>query len=803
MLATVAQDIRVGIRGLRRHWMINFVAALSLALALAGNTTVFSFVNAVLYRPLPYPAAHRIVIMGEREEGAPQTLTASLANFRDWNERNRAFGELAGFQPGQATIGTGDRPVTAPSARVSPAFFEILGANPIQGRALTPEEGFLGQHRVVLVTEALLATRMPELTEPLGAQVIVNGEQHTLVGVLPDDFEFFMPGIQIWLPLALDPNTISRDERTVFVLGRLRDGVTMAQAKEDMQGIWNDLVEEYPESNRGYVMDVLNYRNEIPNDQGRAMFALIQGAGFFVLLIACVNIANLLSARGQKRHREIALRVALGAGRWRIIRQLLIESFILATLAGSAGLFLAWAAVRAMGAAFAGIVPRAYIPELDSTVLTFSLVVTAAAAVLFGLIPAAQALRVDLAGTLKDGGHGAIGDVRKKLLSRGLVVAEIALSMVLLAGASMMVDGFRGVRDADPGFDDTNLLTMAVSLPVSGDAERLNMVAELESRAATVSGVREVTSASALPLNVFATSDAFTIVGRDHPDDEARPSALWAATPPEYLQNLSIALVRGRYFKASDRDDSTRVAVVNETLAGRFWPDGDPIGERIDFRGEVREIVGIIGDTRQSLISTDVATPGSESVVFVPLAQEIGSMVFLLVRTGDEPHIVDTPLRQELQRVHPQLGIGRMQTLDEIVDSMFIGIDFINLLLTGFGYLALFLAAIGTYGVLAYNVAQRSQEIGVRVAVGARGADVVKMITLQGIILGVVGIAIGSPFILVLVRTLNSVLQNIGTVNPMTALVVAVVLLASTALASFLPALRAARMDPVSALRMG
>ncbi len=801
-MATVAHDIRVGIRGLRRHWMINLVAAASLALALAGNTTVFSLVNAVLYRPLPYPAAHRIVLMGEREEGAPQTLTASPANFRDLDERNRAFGDLAGFQPGQATIGVGDRPVTAPSARVSPVFFEILGANPIEGRAFTAEEGFLGQHRVVLVTEALLATRLPELTEPVGAQVVVNGEQHTVVGVLPDDFEFFLPGIHIWLPLALDPNAVSRDERTVVALGRLQDGVTMDQAKENMQAIWGNLVEEYPESNRGYVLDVNNYRNEIPNKQGRAMFALIQGAVFFVLLIACVNIANLLSARGQARRREIALRVVLGAGRRHIIRQLLIESFMLALLAGSAGLFLSWIAVRAMGVQFAGTMPRAYIPALDGAVLVFSLIVTAVAAVLFGLIPAAQALRVDLAGTLKDGGRGATGDVRKKMLSRGLVIAEIALSMVLLAGASMMIDGFRGVRDADPGFDDTNLLTMAVSLPVEGDAERLSMVAELESRAAAVSGVREVTSASALPLNVFATSDAFTVVGREHPEDEASPRALWAATPPDYLESLSIALIRGRYFEPGDREDAARVAVVNETLAGRFWPDSDPIGERINFRGESREVVGIIANTRQSLISTDVASPGADSVIFVPLAQEIGGMVFLLVRTGEDVHVVDTPLRQELQQVHAQLGVGQMQTLGEIVDQMFVGIDFMNLLLTGFGYLALFLAAIGTYGVLAYNVAQRGQEIGVRVAVGARGADVVKMITLQGVTLGAIGVAVGSPFILILVRTLNSVLQNLGVVNPMTALVVALVLLASTALASFLPALRAARMDPVSALRM-
>jgi predicted permease len=358
------------------------------------------------------------------------------------------------------------------------------------------------------------------------------------------------------------------------------------------------------------------------------------------------------------------------------------------------------------------------------------------------------------------------------------------------------------VRDADPGFDDTNLLTVPISLPVDGAAERLNMLAELELRAAAIRGVRDVTTASALPLNVFAATDAFAIVGREHPEGEARPRALWAATPPDYLDDLAIPLVRGRYFEAGDRDDAARVAVVNETLADRFWPNADPIGERIDFRGEVREIVGVVGNTRQSLISTDVASPGAESVLFVPLAQQVGSTAFLLVRTDADPHQVDTALRQTLQRVHSQLGVGTMQTLDEIVDQMFVGIDAMNGMLTSFGYLALFLAALGTYGVLAYNVAQRRQEIGVRIALGARGADVIRMITWQGMTLGLVGVGLGAPFVFMLVRTLNAVLQNLGVVNPYTAVVVAVVLLATTGLASFLPALRAARLDPVSALRV-
>ncbi len=801
-MATVGHDIRVGLRGLRRDWLVNLIAGASLAIALAANTTVFSMVNAILYRPLPYPAPERIVLMGEREVGAPQTLTASAANFRDLDERNRAFGDLAGFQPGQATIGLGDRPVTAPSARVSPAFLEILGATPRQGRTFTHQEGALGAHRVAMVTDELIATRLPELTDPVGAQVLINNEQHTVVGVLPKDFEFLLPGIQIWLPLALDPAAISRDERTMFVLGRLRDEITMEQAKEDMQRVWDELVAEYPESNQGYMIDVLNFRHEIPNKQGRQLFGLMQGAVFFVLLIACVNIANLLSARGYRRQREVALRVVLGAGKFHILRQLLVESFMLAALAGGFGLALAIASVRFMATRFAGLTPGAYIPVVDATVLVFSLVVSVAAGLLFGLIPATQTLRFDLAATMKEGGWGTAGDVRKKLLSRGLVVTEIALSMVLLAGASMMVEGFVGLRDADPGFDKTNLLTVPISLPIDGVEPRLNMVRELQATAASTPGVREATVASALPLNMFAASDAFLLEGQPVDPGQSRPRALWAATPPDYLDRLRIPLVRGRFFSDADRLDATPVAVVNETLAGRFWPQGGALGARIDFRGETREIIGVVGNTRQSLIATDAATPGAESVIFVPLAQRIGGSVFLLVRTVDDGHSADTELRQALQAVHAQLGVGRMETLDEILDRAFVGIDFMNGLFSGFGYLALLLAAIGTYGVLAYNVAQRSQEIGLRVAIGAREADVVRMITRQGVTLGVIGVLIGAPFIFMLIRVLNSVLQDLGTVDPMTGVVVGIVLLATTAVASLIPALRAARMDPVNALRL-
>lgn len=797
----LAQDLRLAVRSLRRDWLVNLVAVVSLALALAGNTTVFSLVNAVLYRPLPYPEPERIVLMGEREAGGPQTLTTSPANFLDWRERNRAFGEMAAFLPAPVVIGRGARPVTVAGARVSPAFFAILGAPVLRGRAFAEAEGEVGRDDVVLVTDEFLAVHMPELVDPVGEEVFVDGRTRTIAGVLPGEFEFFLPDLQVWLPLTFDPATVSRDERTIFVLGRMRPGVTMEQTREDMQRVWDALVLEHPESNAGYLIDVANFRTELPNAQARTLFGLVQGAVFFVLLIACVNIANLMSARGHRRQREIALRVILGAGRRHILRQLLVESFVLAGLAGAAGVIAARAGVQVIGSRFAGAVASPYIPELDLTVLLFSLVMTVLAAVLFGLIPARQSLRVDLAGAVNEGGRGVAGGVHRKRMSRTLVVAEIALSLVLLAGAGIMVQGFLGLRNADPGFDPDGLLTAPVSLPVESARERLDMLAEVTARARTVPGVEGVTVATALPMNALAAGDAFTVAGRAAPEGEARPKAFWAAVDGDYLAAMRTQLVRGRFFEPADREDAALVAVVNEALARAHFPGVDALGQRLSFRGGEREIVGVVQDTRQSIIGTDIANPGADPAIFLPLAQSTPGSLFLIVRAQGDPVAVAAPLRARLEAVHARLVLGRMQTLQELIEQQWVGIDVMNVVLRGFGYLALLLAALGTYGVLAYNVAQRGHEIGIRMAVGARASQVVRLIVRQGVWLGVLGVAAGAPVVFAVVRVLRYALQGLGTVETGGVFVVAGTLMVATVLASLLPALRAARMHPVEALR--
>lgn len=797
----LTHDVRFGLRSLRRDWLVNTVAVVSLALALAGNTTVFSLINAVLYRPLPYPGAERIVLLGERERGAPQTLTASPANFLDWRERQNSFSDLGGFLPVPISIGRDARPMVVAGARVSPAFFEILGARVLQGRTLAAIESEPGRDDVVLVTDEFLGNHMPDLVDAVGAEVFVDGRVRTIVGVLPADFEFFLPDLQVWLPLTLDPADVSRDERSVFVVGRMLDGLSMEQVRDDMQRVWDGLVLEYPDSNAGYLIDVSNFRTEIPNAQGRALFGLMQGAVFFVLLIACVNIANLLSARGHRRQREIALRVILGAGRGAILRQLLVESALLAAVAGVTGLLAAWASVQVIGARFAGAVAGPYIPALDTTVMLFSLAMTLVAALLFGLIPARQTLKVDLAETMKAGGRGVTGNVRSKMLSRGMVVVEIALSLVLLAGAGMMVDGFVGLRDADPGFDDENLLTASVVLPVDGRRERIDMLARIEAEGESVPAVVDVTFSTALPMNALAVGDAFQLVGRPIPEGEPRPRAFWSAVGADYLEAMRIPQVRGRFFTDADGEDTVPVAVINETLVRIHFAANDPLGQRLRFRDQEWEVVGVVGDTRQSIIGADIANPTAGPVIFLPLAQVAPSSAYLIARTSVEPSVVATPMRTRLEALHSRLVVGPMQTLDELVDLQWVGIDLMNDVLGGFGYLALLLAALGTYGVLAYNVAQRGQEIGVRLAVGARQPQVVQLIVRQGLTLGVIGVVVGAPVVWAMTRVLNYALQGLGTVDAASALLVAAVLLATTVLASLFPALRAARMHPANILR--
>jgi len=796
-MSSLLQDIRLALRDLKSGLLVTSLAVLSLAIAIAGNTTVFSLINGLLFRPLPYPQADRIALLGEREDDAAPTLVASAANLVDWRERNRTFADLAGFRPAPMSLGDGERPEPIITAEVSPGFFEMLGAVPDRGRLLGIDDARRGASGTVVLSHEFWRERFAVEDDPIGETLVLNREPYTIAGVLAEGFEFFNPQVRLWVPLSLDREVISRDRRDVLVVGRLGENVTMEQARADLTNVHRELALEYPETNRGFVVDVLNLRHEIPDSRGRTMFGLLQGTVVFVLLIACVNIANLLLARTQARRREIALRAALGAGRLRIVRQLITESLLLAVMGGALGLLLGVIGVRVMGAQLAAVLPSYWAPVIDARVIAVSFGAAALAGLLFGASPAYLSFKMNLADVMKQGGRGSAGT--RRFMSRALVVAEIALSIILLAGGSVLVQSFLAIRNQDPGFDADKLLTVTVSLPDGVPVERLALTERMLERARGVPGVTAAAAASALPQNIFVTSTGFTIDGQPLEPDETGPRASLVIASHEYLETLDFGLRSGRFFERGDRMDTAAVVLVSQSVAERHWADDDPIGRRVTVNGVSREIIGIAAEVRQSLIGN----PGNQSpgTLYLPLAQQPITSPFLFIRSEVEPNSLIGALRNELTIVDSRLAIGQMQTMTEFVEQFFVGINLFNTILTGFGVLALLLATLGTYGVIAYNVAQRSQEIGVRMALGADPKSILKMVTRQGTLLGIIGLAVGTPGVLAIARVLQSILTYAPPLQPLTIIVFFGVLFVATLAASLVPAARAARLDPVVVLR--
>jgi putative ABC transport system permease protein len=793
-MSAIWQDLKFAVRDLRKGILITSLAVVSLAVAIAGNTTVFGLVNAILFRPLPYPEPERLVILGEREENSPPTLVAASANLVDWKERNRSFVDLAGMRPAPMSLGAGERPEPVTAAQASPGLFEILGTRAFRGRTLGREPN----RQVALLTYRFASERFDPGVDPVGKTIVLNREPYTVVGVLPSSFEFLDPRIQLFVPLSLERQDVSRERRDTLVVGRLAPGVTMEQAKADMKDIQERLAREYPESNRGFVIDALNFRYEIPDSRGRTMFALLQGAVVFVLLIACVNIANLLLARTQARRREIALRTALGAGRGRIVRQLLTESVLLAILGGVLGLGLGVVSLRVMAARFANLFPSYWIPVVDGSVLAVTLGLTGLSGLLFGLSPALMSFKVNLAEVVKEGGRGSAG-ANRRLLSRALVVAEIALSIVLLGGGSVLVQSFLALRNSDPGFEMEHLLAVTVSLPTGDDVDRVELTRRLIERATTLPGVVQAAAASALPQNVFVSTSSFVIDEQPLAPDEPHPRAVLIKASPTYPDALGFPVLQGRFFDERDRADASPVAVISRSLAERHWPGvGDVLGRHITVESASREIVGVVEEVRQSLMRQG---EGSQGTIYLPVAQSPIPTAFVLVRTRVDPHGLAGSIRNQIDETDPRIAIARIETMREFVDQFFVGVNVFNSILSVFGVLALLLAALGTYGVLAYNVAQRSQEIGVRMAMGAAPRKISSMFSRQGIWLGVLGLLIGTPGVLGVTRIIASVLVYAPPIQPLTIVTVFVVLFLTTLAASYFPARRAASLDPVIVLR--
>jgi putative ABC transport system permease protein len=800
-MATFWQDVQFGVRSLRKGVLVSVLAVGSLALAIGGNTTVFGLVSVLLYPPLPYPHPERLVLFGEREASSPPVFTTSAANFLDWRERSRSFEGLAAFRATALSVGSGDRPEAVAAGEVTPDFFKVLGVQAARGRTFEEAEGRPGGPDVVVLSQDFAARRFDTGVDPLGRTLTLNGRACTIIGVLPADFEFLAPNLQLWVPLRLDRGSASRVQRDLFVIGRLADGVTMAQAKAEMAAIVKRLETEYPESNRGFVADVLNFRYEFPDPWRRQLYYMLVGVVLAVLLVACVNIANLLLARGQARTREIAMRAALGAGRRRIVRQLVTESLVLASFGGAVGLALGWGGIRAMAATLAPYLPRFYTPVLDLPVVLFTLGLTMASGVLFGIAPALAAFRLDLVDVLKEGGRGGASGGRRRL-SRALVVAEIALSLVLLGGAAVMVRSFLDFQNADPGYDQRQLMTATLTLPATATtpAERGVLVDRLIDRVRAMRGVTDVATTTSLPQNVATATDSFIVDTMPPAPGEAHPRATWVAVSPDYARTLKVPMVRGRFIEASDRESTAPVVVVSRGLAEKYWGDADPVGEHLTFQGQSRTIVGVVGNVRQSIINFG---DSGQAAIYLPFEQHTSPALVLVARTSGDAKDLLPVLRRELVDVDRQLTVGQVITMRDFVERFYVGLNLFNVILGGFGLLALLLAAVGTYGVLAYNVAQRSQEIGVRMAMGAPRGRVLAMFVKQGLTLGLIGLAVGTPGVIVIDRFVRSLLSVFSSVPALTVVAVGLVLLAATFLASLVPAWRAATLSPMQALRRG
>jgi putative ABC transport system permease protein len=804
-MSTLAQDFSFAIRTLRKRWMITLLAVFSLGLAIGGNAAVFSMVDAFIFRPLPYPEADRVVIVGERQKDQPEfsgAFSMSIATYPDYEARSRTVAEWSLMQPRTVSLRGPDRSEAIGAAAVTPSFFRLMQARPTRGRLFSDAEAVEGGPKVVLLAEEYSIRTYGEGHDPIGEVLVLNGEPHEVIGVLPEDFEFLTANQDLWLPLQRSPQSAARDQRDAIAVGRLRDGVTMEQVRAEMTGIANTIETEFAEFERGWTVDTYNLRYDIPTRQGRLLFALLQGSVVLVLIIACVNITNLLLARGQERKGEIALRTVLGAGRGRIVRQLLTESSLMVLVGSGLGLAIASVGIRAMANQFAGRLPPSFDLQLDGRVLIFTAGISVAAGLLFGLVPALQTFKDAHAETLKEGsGRGGSGR-GKKTLTRVLVIGEIALSFVALGGGSLLVRSFLEIQSSDPGFEPGPILTAVVAIPASklpDEADRVLFSEQVLERAGRIAGVESAALASTLPQTPLATSDTFRVSGAVVDAGAPTPRAIIVQASPEYLRTMGIGLLQGRFFESSDRLETAPVVVVNRKLAELRFGNGSALGRRLDVRGESREIVGVAEDVQQVLLQTGPASSGE--TVYLPVAQEPKGANFLVLRTRGDPLEAAEPLRGALQDLDRDLTVSQTKTMEQFVAQFFVGISIFNTVLTGFGLVALLLASLGTYGVLSYSVTQRKHEIGIRMALGAESGTVVKMVARQGFWLGVTGLVLGGLMTLPLVGLLNTLLQGLSTIQPATLIVIAAVLFGVTLVASLVPAGRAAAVDPMRTLR--
>ena len=804
-MGTIWQDVKYGARMLAKRKGFTLVAASALALGIGANTAIFSVVNAVLLRPLPFPESERLVklYVTDARRGVTKYPTSYL-NFSDWRSQNTSFEAVAAHASTGASVRAGDKPESVEGVYVTADLFRVLGASPLLGRTFLPEEE-APDSRVVVLSHEMWRKRFNSDTSIINRQVAFDGVPTTVVGVMPEGFQFPVEvvGPEYWQPLnPKSEMNLERGQNYLSVVGRLKPNVSLAEAQAEMATIAARLEQQYTEKNAGRGINLVPLHEDIVGDVRPALLVLLGAVGL-VLLIACANVANLTLARAASRSREIAIRAALGASRLRVARQLLTESLLLALGGGLAGLLLAVWGVEALGAAIPADIPRAAETGIDPVVLLFTLFVALLTGVVFGLAPALRASKSDFNEALKEGSRGSTEGFRSNRLRGLLVVSEVALSLVLLVGAGLLVRSFLELRNVRPGFEPQNLLTAGIGLPQNkypSEASQAAFYKQVLERVSALPGVKAVGGVEPLPMSGNNWSTTVTVEGRPAPPPGQRQRTQTRVVSPGYHRAMGIPLLRGRLFTEQDTAASPKVVVVSESFARQIFPGEEAVGKRVKptlAPNFTAEIVGVVGDVKHRALDE---TPSPE--LYASYQQAPQPFLALVVRA--EPAVtagLTNSIREAVLQIDADQPLYNVKTMDELLSDTVAGRRFQMTLLGLFAAVALALASVGVFGVMSYSVTRRTHEIGVRVALGAQRRDVLRLVVGQGMALVGAGIALGLAASLALTRLIAALLYGVSASDPLIYSAVALLLATVALLACYLPARRAAKVDPMVALR--
>ena len=808
-MQTLLQELRYGARRLRLSPAFTTIVVLTLALGIGANTAIFSVVNAVLLRPLPYREPDQLVTI-EHYYPSLNALEApvSALGFTEYRDKTKSFAGMAvqsGLGPNLTGFGDPER---LQASRVTGQYFSTLGVSAARGRTILPGEDEEGKDRVVVLSDALWHRLFAGDPSAIGKSLQLNGLSYEVIGVMPPGFrDFFGRNSELWVPLAFTPGQLSggRTNEWLALTARLKPGVTLESAQTEMKVFAEQLKQAYPESYPPDWTLKVTSLNQRATGRIRPALLVLLGAVGFVLLIACANVANLLLARAAARQKEVAIRTALGATRWHLVRQLLVESVLLAVIGGALGLFLAWVGVRSISSGALSQLVGPSPVAIDATVLAFTIALSVFTGLLFGVVPAVQISMSRFHDTLKEGGRSVSADRGSQAVRRVLVIAEVALALMLLAGAGLLIKSFSKILGVSPGFEAANVLTMNISLPAAkypSDTARRAFWDQVLPRIATIPGVSAVGATSTMPFAGGWSTGTFSVEGYTPKPQENDPWGDIRLATPGFAEALRIPVKKGRFISEQDLPESPPVVVVDEEMVRRYWPDTDPIGKRIYFdppQGQpIRyfEVVGVVGHAKQEGLDAE-----DRVQLYFPFRQRASAFMQVAIRTDVPPMNVVSAVKQAVQAVDKDQPLAQVKTMEQLLSES-VGQRRLSMLLLGlFATIALVLASIGIYGVMSYSVAQRAHEIGIRMALGAARGNVLQLVMRQGMSLVVIGLALGILGAMAVTRLLATQLFGVEPTDPATFTLVAIGLALVALVATLVPALRATRVDPLVALR--